>query len=303
MLASPSTEQIVKASDAPSFLGSIIDIRTPDCFAASHIENAVNFSVYQTDFLTKISEAFPDKNASILVYGEGHPFKADLAAVGRFEYLGYTEIKVLEGGISAWREAGLSVIEGGEQGEHSLTTGSFDLDTDRTKVRWVGRNLMNQHNGEIAAQSGSLQISDEGVMITGTVTVDMSQITCHDIHEAPVAKMLIEHLESVDFFDVTNHPAATFTLQSFEPIAESTFGKPNHRVSGVLKARGQAMDLQVDALIEPLEDGYVCQTTFDFDRTLVGALYGSGSIFERLGMHLVNDLVSLDITAFFARKD
>lgn len=302
MLASPSIEQIVTAPDAASFTSTILDIRTPECFAAAHIEGAINFSVYQTDFLTKIPEALPDKNRPILVYGEGAPFKADLAALARLEYLGYTQVQVLAGGLSSWKGAGLPIVEKNEIEEAPLAVGSFTLDTARTKVRWVGRNLMNQHNGAIASKGGALEISDEGIMTAGAVTVDMSQMICHDIQEAPVAKMLIEHLESVDFFDTANHPTASFTMASAAPISGSTYGKPNYRVCGILDARGQSIDLEVDALLEPIADGYVFQTSFDFDRTLIGALYGAGSIFERLGMHLVNDLVSLDVTAFFVER-
>ena len=37
------------------------------------------------------------------------------------------------------------------------------------------------------------------------------------------------------------------------------------------------------------------QANFDIDRTRWGVNYGSGKLYERLGMHLVNDLVTLQV--------
>lgn len=257
--------------------------------------------MYQTDFLKKIPEAFPDKSTKILVYGDGDPFKADLAALGRLSLLGYTNTYVLEGGLSAWKRLGNSVSGAGKRDSSNILTGELQLDTKRTKIRWIGRNLMNQHHGEIAANNGTITIAENGDIRSGVVSVDMRAITCHDIPEKPVAAMLVEHLESIDFFDVANYPEASFEISSMAPITGSTYGKPNFRVDGILSVRGIIADLEISAIIEPIEDGYVFQTVFDFDRTQVGALYGSGSIFERLGMHLVNDLVSIDVTAIFVK--
>jgi hypothetical protein len=37
------------------------------------------------------------------------------------------------------------------------------------------------------------------------------------------------------------------------------------------------------------------QAAIDLDRTLWNVNYGSGKLFERLGMHLVNDLISIEL--------
>ncbi|MEM9026455.1 MAG: YceI family protein [Verrucomicrobiota bacterium] len=302
MLATPTQEQIMTSDAVEAFSGSILDVRTPESFAEEHINGSQNYSVYQTDFLQKIPEAFPDKSTNLLIYGDGDPFKADLAALGRLAFMGYTNVFVLDGGLTAWKDAGKEVSGQGKPESPAKLSGTFDLDTARTKVRWIGRNLMNQHNGEIAASAGRLSVSEYGIITQGNVSVDMAKMVCHDIPEKSVAGMLIEHLESADFFDVAHFPEASFTLDTVKPIEGATYGKPNHTVTGVLKARGVEAELEITALFEPIENGYVFQSVFDFDRTQIGALYGSGSIFERLGMHLVNDLVSLDVTAFFVKS-
>ncbi|MEM1222315.1 MAG: YceI family protein [Verrucomicrobiota bacterium] len=298
MLPEPETITFLPADDLETFEGIIVDVRTPEAYSEAYIENAVNHPVYQVDFMEKFPEAYPDKSTKVLVYGDGDPYKADLAAVGRLQFLGYTNVCILEGGLSQWQAESRPVLGSGSASAAPVS-GKLILDTDRTKVRWVGRNLTNQHNGEIASRSGFLEIDASGNPLSGQVTVNMRQMVCLDLADKSLAAGLIGHLASSDFFEVEKYPEASFELGKATPIENATYGLPNFSVSGVLSARGLALPITIEALIEPIQDGYVFQSVFSFDRTQLGVLYGSGRIFERLGMHLVNDLVSLDILAFF----
>jgi len=47
-------------------------------------------------------------------------------------------------------------------------------------------------------------------------------------------------------------------------------------------------------VVAPQADGLKAQATLDIDRTQWNISYGSGRLFEKLGMHLVNDLVTLE---------
>jgi len=144
-----------------------------------------------------------------------------------------------------------------------------------------------------------LEMGSDGTPLSGKVSVDLTRMVCHDLTDSSLASGLIGHLSNADFFDVSNHPEASFELKSANRIEGATYGRPNFSVTGVLSARGQSAETKIEALLEPIKNGYVFQSTFEFDRTQFGAIYGSGRFFERLGMHLVNDLVSMDITAFF----
>lgn len=177
------------------------------------------------------------------------------------------------------------------------------MNIEKTKVRWVGRNLLNQHDGEVKAASGILEIGEHGQPAAGEVSVDLVQMICRDLDNPKLRDGLIAHLQSADFFDVTNYPTASFRLDSASTIEGSSYGQPNYSVEGVLSARGKELELTIKALIEPIEDGYVFQSNFSFDRVSLGACYGSGRIFEWLGMHLVNDLVSIDVQAYFERSE
>ena len=43
------------------------------------------------------------------------------------------------------------------------------------------------------------------------------------------------------------------------------------------------------------DQSLVAEANFDIDRTRWNIVYGSGKFFEKLGMHLVNDLVSIQL--------
>jgi hypothetical protein len=49
-------------------------------------------------------------------------------------------------------------------------------------------------------------------------------------------------------------------------------------------------------MIVPMPDGSLNGNAhFDFDRTLWNVLYGSEKFFEKLGMHLVNDNITMEL--------
>ncbi|MDD2851818.1 MAG: hypothetical protein PHY09_07950 [Desulfuromonadaceae bacterium] len=48
-------------------------------------------------------------------------------------------------------------------------------------------------------------------------------------------------------------------------------------------------------LTKRLEGRLKAQVTLSFDRTFWNVCYGSGKLYERLGMYLVNDFVSVDL--------
>lgn len=82
----------------------ILDVRTPEEFAAEHIERAQNVNWLSNDFVTNASKF--DKSKPVFVYckigGRSHQAAEKLAQ------LGFTQIIELEGGFLKWDAAGLS---------------------------------------------------------------------------------------------------------------------------------------------------------------------------------------------------
>ena len=81
----------------------ILDIRTPEEFAAGHIAGSVMIDFYSPDFRAQLDGL--DKEAAYLVYCRSGNRSSQ--AIPVFEDLGFTTVSELDGGIITWAEAGL----------------------------------------------------------------------------------------------------------------------------------------------------------------------------------------------------
>nr|HOP41334.1 YceI family protein [Geobacteraceae bacterium] len=90
--------------------------------------------------------------------------------------------------------------------------------------------------------------------------------------------------------------SARFDLIECGVLVGATPGSPNYFVKGNLTIKGVSKEVSIPAVIVPGEDGCIrAQAWFDIDRTGWNVSYGSGKLFEKLGMHLVNDTISLEL--------
>lgn len=85
---------------------AVIDVRTPEEFAAGHIEGAVNIDVNGPDFDQRISEL--DTSETYAVYCRSGNRSA--VATQLMAQQGFTSMYDLSGGIVAWENAGLPVV-------------------------------------------------------------------------------------------------------------------------------------------------------------------------------------------------
>jgi polyisoprenoid-binding protein YceI len=168
-------------------------------------------------------------------------------------------------------------------------------------VEWSGRNINNRHFGRITISNGEIVVTN-GLPVSGRFVLDMNTITNLDLQDEGWRGMLHKHLESEDFFDVEHFPVATFELSGAAVIAGSTPGTANMEIAGLLTIKGKTRPLSFPAMVAAQADGILkAQAALDLDRTLWDVCYGSGKLFERLGMHLVNDLISLEL--FIAARE
>ena len=84
----------------------LVDVRTPEEFSDGHIQKAVNYDYYAADFAQKIVQL--DKTKPVLVYCEAGARSASSAE--KLKKAGFKKIYDLDGGMSAWREAGKKVV-------------------------------------------------------------------------------------------------------------------------------------------------------------------------------------------------
>lgn len=77
----------------------ILDVRTPEEFAAGHLKNAININYYDKDFAQRVSSQ--DKRKKVVVYcavgGRGGQ------ALTKTDALGFQYVLNMKGGYNAWK--------------------------------------------------------------------------------------------------------------------------------------------------------------------------------------------------------
>lgn len=93
---------MLKSPPAPL---TIVDVRTPDEFAAGHLAGAIEIDLNGPSFATEVAKL--DRNGVYFVYC--HSGHRSATAVAYLQQAGFTSIYELQGGIVAWQRAGLPV--------------------------------------------------------------------------------------------------------------------------------------------------------------------------------------------------
>jgi rhodanese-related sulfurtransferase len=274
----------------------VIDVRLEDDFDRCRMSAAANNCVFEVAFAGRLPSVAPDPRWPVCLVGAAPPSRESRMAAEKLERLGYEAVHVLEGGIDAWCHAGFPVS--GDPVIAPRTSprdGVHPIDLRESRIQWTGRNLLNHHTGCIALKSGELVIKN-GRLAGWDFTIDMAAITCGDLAGDPLHDVLIRHLLDHDFFDVSFFPEARFRIVAANPVPEATPGAPNLEVKGRLTLKGVTHDLDLLACTGLTADGKLAaQATLAFDRTRWNVFYGSGKWFHRLGGHLVNDLIELQL--------
>lgn len=84
----------------------VIDVRTPEEFAAGHIEGAVNIDIASPDFASQIGALDPKKSYAVYCRSGNRSGVATTQMVDD----GFTSVTDLDGGIIAWQSAGYPVV-------------------------------------------------------------------------------------------------------------------------------------------------------------------------------------------------
>jgi rhodanese-related sulfurtransferase len=278
----------------------LLDVLPGAAYEETHLPGARNACVYEVNFLDQVAKTEARPDGDVVVYCSSPASRASADAVERLAAAGYTKLRRFAGGRSAWQEAG-HPFEGSSADRpweprpvRALREGEYALDTDKSELEWVGRNVAGRHAGTLRFASGTVRV-EGGRLVGGSCEVDMGAITVTDL-TGELATVLKQHLEHEDFFAVERFPTARFEVTGAAAIEGATPGAVNYEIAGRLNVRGVDADVAFGAVVAPHgEDALALQGHFDLDRTRWSVNYGSGKLYERLGMHLVNDEVSLQV--------
>jgi polyisoprenoid-binding protein YceI len=281
----------------------LIDVLPKEIYEKRRLPGALNACVYEVSFPDQVAAITQDKDGDIVLYGSSSGSRDAEKAAEKLSRLGYKNVYALDAGVDGWLKSGHSL-----QGENvcpperlgqavNLVNHVYDVNTDESVIWWTGRNAKGKHYGTLKLSRGEIRVWDGA--IDGTFEIDMTSIKNKDLEGDPLQPVLIAHLMSDDFFFVKMFPKASFILAAAKPMEPATLSSPNFEVEGSLKLRGIKAHIRFPATVNRQEDGTVSiEAHFDLDRTTWNVLYGSSRYFEHLGMHLVYDLITIELRVF-----
>ena len=168
---------------------------------------------------------------------------------------------------------------------------AFVVDTKKSKIRWVGKKLTDQHNGTIKIKKGEIKKNDGS--FKGFIVIDMSSIACKDIKDPKYNKKLVNHLKSEDFFYIKKYETAKLEITDVKKIS-----KNKHTVYGAITIRGKTQKIDFPARIVFSKKSFKAKGKLTIDRTKFGIRYGSGSFFKSLGDKIIYDDFTLKFEVY-----
>lgn len=169
-------------------------------------------------------------------------------------------------------------------------TTTYNVDTEKTTVTYVGKKVTGSHTGAVKAKSGNLVFT--GPELTGgEIVVDMNSMTVTDLAGDPeTAAKFLGHMKSPDFFDTAKYPDSKLVIKKTKMAGKDL------EVSGDLTMIGQTKPITFKVTDWKWSDKEVTgRSLVKVDRTQWGLKYGSSSFFKSLGDKAINNEFTLDI--------
>jgi len=110
---------------------------------------------------------------------------------------------------------------------------NYEIDTNKSTLKWIGSKVSMKHNGTVNIKSGVLTAKG-GNVTSGKFVIDMPTLVNSDQEGTWKAK-LEGHLKSEDFFDVAKFPESTFEIASVTKTDKSYEVRGNLTVKGITK--------------------------------------------------------------------
>ena len=296
-------------SDFPN--GLLLNVLPPEHHTRMHIPGSRQACVFETAFSEHMEKLAPDPETPIMVYGAGASLDAAVATA-KLLGLGYRNVRMWPGGLNTWRMAGSS-----PGGGRPLRSAGKEPRPAGRRIRTpasggrssAGRAAMpdSSHYGHLFLKSGYLRMERgrNGPEGEGEIIADMGSIADEDLAGSPWQRVLLAHLASEDFFHSALYPEARLRISRLYPLPDTlrreSSGVPDHLIRGEAVIRGRSERVDIPAILRRDGDGLVLTLRADLDRTRWGVLYGSSKFFRCLGMHRVDDIISLEARLAFRR--
>ncbi len=184
----------------------------------------------------------------------------------------------------------------GVAAESTMEAEQYEITTGQ--INWTASKPTAQHLGTVDLAGGSLSVKGNQIL-SGSFSVDLTSIENIDLTKAEDKNKLEGHLKSADFFDVDNHPQASFVITSSEQKNDQPM--VTHHITGDLTIKGISKSVTIPANVSFVGNKLLAATpAFTIDRTEWDIKYNSG-LLGTAADQIISDEISLVIT-FEAKK-
>jgi polyisoprenoid-binding protein YceI len=156
------------------------------------------------------------------------------------------------------------------------------VDLDKSSMIWTGKKIGKEHTGGVEILQADFDYED-GKLVSGTLVIDMTTITCTDLEEEKAAK-LVGHLKSSDFFDVDAFPEAELNFTSVTQVEGDSY-----LIKGEITIKGHTEPIEFYANLKEKE----ALATIRIDRSKFDVRYGSASFFDDIGDSAIDDIFEI----------
>lgn len=167
------------------------------------------------------------------------------------------------------------------------TDTELPVNSEKSKVKWLGKKIGGEHWGYIDIKSGAIVVKD-GKLTGGEIVIDMTTIVDKDLENEEWNNKLVGHLKSDDFFSVEKYKEATFKTTKVESKGDNSY-----RVTGDLNIKGATHQNSFDVKLIKENGVYKAKGTLVFDRSKYDVRYGSKTFFADIGDKAIEDKVEL----------
>ena len=171
----------------------------------------------------------------------------------------------------------------------SFSQEMVEVNTDASRLIWVGSKLTSSHQGEINLKSGKLEIKD-GKLVGGRFLIDMTSIKNTDIEDEESRNKLERHLKDKDFFGVDKHPESQLKITKVVSV-----NKDDYKIIADLTIKEITHSIAFSANVRIDNDAFLATSIIKFDRTKWDIKYNSKSFFEDLGDYMILDEIELKL--------
>ena len=161
---------------------------------------------------------------------------------------------------------------------------NFSVNTTESVLNWKGSAVGKSHNGTVAVQSGSIEVS-EGTIIGGELTFDMTTITCLDLDESTGKGKLEGHLKMPDFFNVDTFTTSKIVIKSLSVDS----------VTAELTIKEVTKSITFPATVAVTDSSVNVNAKVIVNRTDFGVVYASGNFFDLAKDKAISDDIEFEV--------